>query len=58
MQRKKIKALQQQEINIKTKPKSSQAFIRQDAVNGNGKPTSINRDLSDEVDLERHGSTS
>jgi hypothetical protein len=34
---KKLKSLQQQEINTKTKTKGSHIFVRQDAVSNNGK---------------------
>jgi len=34
---KKLKTLQQQEINTKSKPKASHAFVRQDAMLNNGK---------------------
>ena len=67
---KKLKAFKQQEINPRTKSKSSHVFIRQDAISTNGKivnqlkETSFSsnfefiktRDLSDETDLDRHGS--
>ncbi|CAF4581722.1 unnamed protein product, partial [Rotaria magnacalcarata] len=38
--------------------KGSNPFVRQDGINSNGKGTVINRDLSDDADLDRHGSTS
>jgi hypothetical protein len=34
---KKLKTLQQQDINTKSKAKASHAFVRQDAVTNNGK---------------------
>ncbi|CAF0992403.1 unnamed protein product [Rotaria sordida] len=55
---KRLKTLKQQEINIKPKTKISHTFIRQDPVNSNGKGVFLNRDLSDDADLDRHGSTS
>ncbi|CAF4726018.1 unnamed protein product, partial [Rotaria socialis] len=55
---KKLKALKQQDLNAKAKAKGSNPFVRQDGINSNGKGTLINRDLSDDADLDRHGSTS
>ncbi len=52
---KKLKTLQQQELNTKTKTKGSHIFIRQDAIYNNGK--TLNRDLSDDAELDRQGST-
>ena len=53
---KKLKTIQQQELNSRTKSKSSHIFVRQDAVAANGK-TTLNRDLSDDTDVDRLGST-
>ena len=69
---KKLKTLQQQENNLKVKGKSSHVFMRQDAINNNAKgvrffhcsdgwstclsQATLNRDMSDDTDLDRHGS--
>jgi hypothetical protein len=66
---KKLKAFKQQELNPRTKSKSSHVFVRQDAVSNNGKMVNQlketfssnfeflkTRDLSDETDLDRQGS--
>ncbi|CAF0895311.1 unnamed protein product [Rotaria sp. Silwood1] len=55
---KKFKTLKQQETNTKSKTKLPPNFIRQDPITTNGKVTLINRDPSDDADLDRHGNTS
>ncbi|CAF4615501.1 unnamed protein product, partial [Rotaria sp. Silwood2] len=54
---KKLKTLQQQELNTRPRTESLHIFVRQDAVSNNGKIAILTRDLSDEVDLDRHEST-
>ncbi|UJR28934.1 hypothetical protein I4U23_010152 [Adineta vaga] len=54
---KKLKAFQQQEANTKLKTKGPHSFVRQDGTTSSGKRAPLKRDLSDDNDFERHGST-
>ncbi|CAF1499533.1 unnamed protein product, partial [Adineta ricciae] len=56
---KKLKTLQQQQQEgmAKAKSKGPHTFTRQDATRSSGKGTSLKRDLSDDTDFERQGST-
>ncbi|CAF4405558.1 unnamed protein product, partial [Adineta steineri] len=54
---KKLKTFQQQELNAKAKSKGAHAFARHDATSSSGKGTLL-RDLSEDADLDRQGSTS
>ena len=48
---KKIKTLQQQETNTKSKGKTSHAFVRQDAIVGNGKPVCLIKSVNDTISI-------